>query len=301
MITKMNYLLLSTMMIAVIDSTFGSCCPCGKEEENINDQNNENNNKVDKISDENITKKTFTNSKINDNGTVDLIDNENLEYKNENIDNQNTRNNGKKNKKKKKKGKNTNGDGIKNENEKKESDKGDGIKNENEKKESDKGVEKLLLQNVFPQTDNKIVGDNQEIEGIFENARKIFRQNKIHNCKYCNNQNNQKTIGFCAFNTNRTARKKYAGFSIRICPNKGCEVLHRCKQNPTVLLACGHVACRKCIELLCFCKQCKGYYCQNPRGCNNHTLCDRCCKIYICNNITGTAHQNKCPSCANSK
>ena len=35
MISKMNYLLLSTMMVAAIDSTFGRCChcPCGKEEE----------------------------------------------------------------------------------------------------------------------------------------------------------------------------------------------------------------------------------------------------------------------------
>ncbi len=31
MISKMNYLLLSTMMVAAIDSTFGSCCPCAKE------------------------------------------------------------------------------------------------------------------------------------------------------------------------------------------------------------------------------------------------------------------------------
>ena len=287
MISKMNYLLLGTMMIAAIDSTFGSCCPCGKEEENINDQNNENNNKGDKIIDKNITKKTFTNSKINDDETGDLINSENLEYKNENIDNQNTRNNGKKNKKKKKKGKNTNGDGI---------------KNENEKKESDKGVEELLLQNDFPQqTDNKIVGDNQEIKGIFENALNIFKQNPIHHCGSCNNQNNQRTIGFCAFNTHKTARRKYTGFSIRICPKKKCEVLRRCKYAPSVLLACGHVACSKCIELLCFCEQCKGYYCKNHKGCNNHTLCDHCYKNYICNNIPDTAHQDKCPSCANLK
>ena len=32
MISKMNYLLLSTMMVVAIDSTFGSCCPCWKEE-----------------------------------------------------------------------------------------------------------------------------------------------------------------------------------------------------------------------------------------------------------------------------
>ena len=35
MISKMNYLLLSTMMVAAIDSTFGRCChcPCGKDKE----------------------------------------------------------------------------------------------------------------------------------------------------------------------------------------------------------------------------------------------------------------------------
>ena len=33
MISKMNYLLLSTMMITAIDSTFGSCCPCWKDKE----------------------------------------------------------------------------------------------------------------------------------------------------------------------------------------------------------------------------------------------------------------------------
>ncbi len=91
MITKMNYLLLSTMMVTAIDSTFGKCCPCGKDNENINYKNNGNDNKVDKISDENITKKTFTTSKINDDETVDLINNEYFENENENI---NIKNNG---------------------------------------------------------------------------------------------------------------------------------------------------------------------------------------------------------------
>ena len=35
MISKMNYLLLSSMMVVAIDSTFGKCCPCEKEEDEI--------------------------------------------------------------------------------------------------------------------------------------------------------------------------------------------------------------------------------------------------------------------------
>jgi hypothetical protein len=90
MISKINYLLLSTMMIAAIDSTFGSCCHCpgGKEEENINNKNKWNDNKVNKISNENI--ETFKNSKNNDNETENLINNESFESKNENINDQNS-------------------------------------------------------------------------------------------------------------------------------------------------------------------------------------------------------------------
>ena len=91
MISKMNYLLLSTMMIAAIDSTFGRCChcPCGKEEENINNKNKWNDNKVNKISNENI--ETVQDSKNNDNEIVSLINNENFESKNENINDQNSK------------------------------------------------------------------------------------------------------------------------------------------------------------------------------------------------------------------
>ena len=41
MITKMNYLLLSTMMVVAIDSTFGKCCPCEKDKKNAKEDNTE--------------------------------------------------------------------------------------------------------------------------------------------------------------------------------------------------------------------------------------------------------------------
>jgi hypothetical protein len=70
MISKINYLLLGTMMVAAIDSTFGKCCPCWKDEENgtINNVDDLNPVKTDNV--------TTTNGKIN---SVDNLHHETTE------------------------------------------------------------------------------------------------------------------------------------------------------------------------------------------------------------------------------
>ena len=82
MISKMNYLLLITVMTAVIDNSYGRCCPCEKKKVKPSDDNEvinillpEDNNQEGNIP-------------INNNNIGDLINNETIENENKNIDNQ---------------------------------------------------------------------------------------------------------------------------------------------------------------------------------------------------------------------